>query len=306
MESIKLICWNCRGVSNSATISRIKSIIRMHQPDLVCLVETRADADRAYTFCKKFAKRWHWAAIPAQGMSRGIVVLWKHNIGLVTPFAISKYSLHLVISADNPKEWVLTVVYNSQRLQVQKSHWLELETFSSLELPWILVGDFNAIRNSEEHRGGGFNHYSSKSKCFNDFITDNQLFDLGFIGSPFTWCNNQLGLTRRWARLDRVLANNSWLTKFDSYFNKHLSRTASDHSPLFLNARFFSHQKQKVFRFDNFWFEYDNCHLNVWNAWNNRPRANPMHAFSHSISKTRTLLCKWKTKELTPLEKHIQ
>lgn len=58
--------------------------------------------------------------------------------------------------------------------------------------------------------------------------------DLNFSGPAFTWCNNQLGLARRWARLDRGLVNSSWLDKFSSYSLKHLPRLFSDHAPFYL------------------------------------------------------------------------
>ncbi|KAJ0967159.1 hypothetical protein J5N97_024076 [Dioscorea zingiberensis] len=250
--------------------------MRSHQPDLICLVETRTDQNRAINFCNKFSRGWQWATIPAQGFSGGIVTLWKQRVGMVTPIATSRFALHLIISSKNPKQWLLSVIYNAQNIQFQKGLWMELEIFSSFDLPWILLGDFNAILTSEEHRGGRFDNYSPKSRLFNEFINDNHLFDLGFIGSPFTWCNNQLGLAKRWARLDRFLANNDWVSKFDSYFNKYLPRTASDHSPLLLTATFGSQHKHRVFRFDNYWFEYNACHMNVSRAWTSLTTANPM------------------------------
>ncbi|KAJ0968806.1 hypothetical protein J5N97_021683 [Dioscorea zingiberensis] len=182
---------------------------------------------------------------------------------------------------------------------------MDLQIFSSFELPWVILGDFNAILNCEEHRGGTFDNYRAKSKLFNEFINENQLFDLGFLGTPYTWCNNQLGLARRWARLDRVLANNEWFSKFNTYYNKHLPRTASDHSPLLLSAVHFSQHKHKVFRFDNYWFEYNTCHKHVGRAWTSRTSASPMQAVSHFIAKTKTYLCKWKSKDLTPFEENI-
>ncbi|KAJ0960379.1 hypothetical protein J5N97_001796 [Dioscorea zingiberensis] len=305
MNTLKILCWNCRGSSNPKTLNRIKSLIRRCQPDLVCLVETRADSNRIDNFCKKFNKGWHWAGIPSQGMSGGIVTLWKQRVGMVTPLATTKLCLHLIISSENPREWVLSVVYNAQSIQIQRSLWHNLEIFSSFQIPWVLAGDFNAIRNTEEHRGGGFDHYSTKSRLFNGFVNENCLLDLGFIGSPYTWCNNQLGLARRWARLDRFLANSDWVSKFDTYFINHLPRTASDHSPLLLTANFHSPHKHKVFRFDNFWLEYDKCHEHVTKAWYSRTNANPLHAFTHFTARTKSYLCQWKAKELTPLEKNI-
>ncbi|KAJ0967671.1 hypothetical protein J5N97_024588 [Dioscorea zingiberensis] len=303
--SVKVLCWNCRGLSNGKTISRIKSLLRNHQPDIVCLVETRADEKRTINFCDKFRRMWEWAAIPARGMSGGIITLWKQGVGLVTPIANSRFSLHLVLTTERPKEWILSVVYNAQSVHLQKNLWHDLNSISSLNLPWILMGDFNAILNSEEHRGGCFDHYAAKAKHFTDFISSNQLFDLGFYGTPYTWCNNQSGMARRWARLDRFLANNIWLTNFDSYYNKHLPRTASDHSPMFLIAKLFAHQKKKIFRFENYWFEYQDCHQQVYKAWNYRGNGSPMHTFTHYLSRTRSYLSNWKFKSMSSLDKMI-
>ncbi|KAJ0983259.1 hypothetical protein J5N97_011514 [Dioscorea zingiberensis] len=295
MDSIKILCWNCRGSSNPRTTGRIRALMRELSPNIVCLVETRADEGRAKTICKKFSKAWEWAAIPANGMSGGIIIFWKHEMGLVTPLAHSRYVLHLIVSNEKPKEWILSVVYNSQHIQVQKSVWCALAGMSSLNLPWILTGDFNAILSTEEHRGGGFDHYSTKSKYFSEFISANQLFDLGYYGSPYTWCNKQNGLARRWARLDRYLANSSWISCFDSYYNKHLCRTLSDHSPMLLTARFFTSSKKKVFRFENYWFEHALCHQKVYKAWNFKTVTSPLHAFAHLTSRTRSILLDKKT-----------
>ncbi|KAJ0975083.1 hypothetical protein J5N97_017048 [Dioscorea zingiberensis] len=224
---------------------------------------------------------------------------------MVTPIANSRYSLHLVFSTEKPKHWVLSVIYNSQNIHLQKVLWRDLTGISTLNLPWILTGDFNAILTNEEHRGRGFDHYSIKSKIFNEFVIANHLQDFGFYGSPYTWCNNQQGLARRWARLDRFLANSDWLNNFDSYITKHLPRTASDHSPLFLNAKFFCQPKYKVFRFENYWFDYEKCHQNVYKAWSCSTNGSPMHAFNHHISKTRDYLAKWKAKGISSLDRDI-
>ncbi|KAJ0964066.1 hypothetical protein J5N97_029188 [Dioscorea zingiberensis] len=138
-----------------------------------------------------------------------------------------------------------------------------------------------------------------------DFVDSNQLLDLGYQGSPFTWSNNQTGLARRWARLDRFMANTTWVGSFDTYIINHLPRTASDHSPIFLKAKLYDNHKKHVFRFENYWLEHENCHLNVNRAWNSRTRATPMHALDHLLAKTRKYLIKWKAKGLSQIEKDI-
>ena len=58
--------------------------------------------------------------------------------------------------------------------------------------------------------GSSFNNFACKSRHFNDFVSRNYLFDLGFVNPNFAWCNGQRSLAKHWARLDRLLANNSY------------------------------------------------------------------------------------------------
>lgn len=87
---------------------------------------------------------------------------------------------------------------------------------------------------------------------FLHFIVLNDMLDVGYVGFDFTWCYNQSGLARHWARLDRCLINTNWTTNFDSYVVKHLLKTFLNHSPLLLTAVPYSFCKNKTFRFDNY------------------------------------------------------
>lgn len=91
--------WNCRRVSNSRTIDRIKDLMRHFKPTIICLLETKADTDRSLRFYNRFARSWEWVAIPAQGLSGCIIILWSRNLGRVTPVAATRMSLNLVITS---------------------------------------------------------------------------------------------------------------------------------------------------------------------------------------------------------------
>lgn len=95
--------------------------------------------------------------------------------------------------------------------------WNKLSKLLRLGIPWFVVGCFNAIVSKMEHKGWSFDHYAAKSNILNDSICFNNLFDLGFPGPSFTWCNRQSGCARRWADLDGFLANLDWLGFFASY-----------------------------------------------------------------------------------------
>lgn len=183
----------------------------------------------------------------ATSYSGGIITLWKRHISCVTPVAISRKALHLVISDFNNASWVISTICNNSRVRGQRLFWQELLGLSSLNLAWIIIDDFNFILYDNEHRGGSYRYYACKARLFSKFIASNDLLDVGFIGPDFTWCNKQSGLARHWARLDRYLVNTTWISKFDAYVINHLPRLFSDHAPLFLKAspRYFC--KIKVF-----------------------------------------------------------
>lgn len=103
-----------------------------------------------------------------------------------------------------------------------------------------------------EHKGGHHSYYSQKAHLFSNFIASYELLDIGYIGSDFTWCNNQIDLARQWARLDMCLVNLVCTCKFDSYSLKHLPRIFSDHAPLFLFVSLRHFHKNKILCFYNF------------------------------------------------------
>lgn len=83
-------------------------------PSIFCLVETKANPTRTLSFCKLFNMNWDWASVTMTGYSGGIIILWKREIGLVTPILRTKTSI-LVISSSVSVSWVIFIVYNSQR-----------------------------------------------------------------------------------------------------------------------------------------------------------------------------------------------
>lgn len=64
-----------------------------------------------------------------------------------------------------------------------------------LNLPWVLIGDFNAIIGVSECKGGSYHYYSRKANRFSNFIMHNHLLDVNFNGPNYTWYNNQAGLS---------------------------------------------------------------------------------------------------------------
>lgn len=62
--------------------------------------------------------------------------------------------------------------------------------------------------------------------AFCDCLTDYELNDLGFLGFPFTWCDNCQGDQRILERIDCAVANSKWCTQLP---NAYVVHSASAH-----------------------------------------------------------------------------
>ncbi|CAN6570393.1 unnamed protein product [Malus baccata var. baccata] len=97
----------------------------------------------------------------------------------------------------------------------------------------LLIGDFNDILCNDEKEGGNYRPTSSM-RDFREFVAQNELIDLGFVGYPFTWRNNQKAKPIQ-QRLDRGLATMGWHDLFPENIIRHVILEGSDHALLLLS-----------------------------------------------------------------------
>ncbi|KAG2724730.1 hypothetical protein I3760_01G030900 [Carya illinoinensis] len=90
-------------------------------------------------------------------------------------------------------------------------------------------------------------------------------------GKQLSWCNGQHGLSHSWAKLDRVLANNSFVSKFGGATARFLNRRTLDHSPIvFQLSKEFKRYGPAPFRFQNMWTPHDDFLTTVSRSWDER------------------------------------
>ena len=104
---------------------------------------------------------------------------------------------------------------------------------------------------------------------FRECLSNCGLFDLGFVGQRFTWCNGRIGEQRTLVRLDRMVANKEWLNLFPEVKVVHRSVVASDHCLLSLSLRMRKPRKvaRKRFMFEEMWTREEGCREVVERAW---------------------------------------
>ncbi|KAK6784428.1 hypothetical protein RDI58_017883 [Solanum bulbocastanum] len=67
---------------------------------------------------------------------------------------------------------------------------------------------------------------------FQNCIELNELYQVQFKGSPFTWWNDRADSACIFERLDIILMNNVFHGQFNFTKVEHLPRTSSDHAPI--------------------------------------------------------------------------
>lgn len=117
----------------------------------------------------------------------------------------------------------------------------------SREGPWFLSGDFNAMVDNSEKKGGPLRSEWS-FVYFRSFLSECDLYDVRHSGNPLSWrgVRHTHVVT---CRLDRAVGNSEWAELFPNGRCKYLRFEGSDHRPI---ITYFALEKKKPG-----WFRYD-------------------------------------------------
>ncbi|KAK4384493.1 hypothetical protein Sango_3056000 [Sesamum angolense] len=113
---------------------------------------------------------------------------------------------------------LITVLYGAYDLIPRRNLWSALCNLSAAisNEPWLVLGDFNAVMDDSEVYGRAADTSVSMTE-FRNCIRDSGLVQLPFTGCPFTWHNCSEGPRSLWKRLDRMLANTTWMDAWPNY-----------------------------------------------------------------------------------------
>ena len=135
-------------------------------------------------------------------------------------------------------------------------------------MPWVVFGDFNEIINFDG-KLGWLERDARQMEGFRECLFACGLIDMGFVGQRFTWCNGRIGEKRTLVRLDRIVANEDWLTLFLEAKVYHRVMVASDHCLLSLSLRKRGPRRivKKRFMFEEMWTREEVCGEVIEKDW---------------------------------------
>lgn len=206
----------------------------MHRPDVLCLLETKVSSNKAQRVMR-VGNFDSFVAAEARGFA-GIWCFWKATTALKV-LSVNDQHASLSVMRGNRASWMLTVIYASPVAKYREELWNDLRQVGlRIQVPWLLVGDYNQIIHEKEKLGGNDRWRRAASSLW-DFIDECGLVDLVFSGARLTCTNSRLGEENIMERLDRTFCNQAWNIIYGAASLTHLPRTHSDHCPILINTK---------------------------------------------------------------------
>ncbi|GKV45242.1 hypothetical protein SLEP1_g52351 [Rubroshorea leprosula] len=154
-------------------------------------------------------------------------------------------------------KFLCTIVYAFNTFDGRVALWDQVRALDVENVPWIISGDFNTTLNYGERVKPSGVVWGGTSEL-KDFVSRMEVFDLQFSGAFFTWSNKQGESDRLWCKLDKVMANSTWVSAFPNTSVVFLNPQSLDHSPSLVTVDVLMNEKPRPFRFCNAWSKDEN------------------------------------------------
>ncbi|KAL0433823.1 UNVERIFIED_CONTAM: hypothetical protein Slati_2716600 [Sesamum latifolium] len=143
------VAWNCQGLGSPWTIRSLAELIRLHNPVLIFLSETKCKKRKCDILKERF--NMFRVNVDSKGKSGGLILLWRKDMNVILHSFSDAHIDVGVASEDGSGGWRFIEIYGHPEATHRGNTWHLLRTLSSASLrPWLCIGDFNEILNPHE------------------------------------------------------------------------------------------------------------------------------------------------------------
>ncbi|XP_011100881.1 uncharacterized protein LOC105178996 [Sesamum indicum] len=144
--------WNVRGLNKRDHQLAVKDLVSEHRLHFMGILETRVQYNNIMHIQSFLLPHWKWF-VDYVSVGNRIWVTWDDNVVDVHILELGNEFVHRRVSnrADS-ESLTITVVYGASEMIDRRSLWNTLETLSREQRddPWLVGGDFNAVREMNE------------------------------------------------------------------------------------------------------------------------------------------------------------
>ncbi|XP_030442342.2 uncharacterized protein LOC115664561 [Syzygium oleosum] len=195
-----------RGLGDPIKQAKIRALVRAHNISCIGILETKINQSLFEKISIGLLPGWVWTANYNYSPRERIWIGWKPYEVDLQVISLSSQVIHghIRVLALN-KTCFFSVVYGEHTFTARRSLWADLIR-SSVPFeaePWLVAGDFNAIR-FDSDRMGSSNTWIPAFDEFGHCLDQAGLDDLRYIGHRFSWATSS-GASRKLRKIDRAL-----------------------------------------------------------------------------------------------------
>ncbi|XP_062080485.1 uncharacterized protein LOC133785250 [Humulus lupulus] len=185
MEKCNIFSWNVRGMNKGNKQRDIRDLCRLNNIGFGALFETKVRHEKAAGIISNSFPNWDYYS--SSVISYRILLIWQSKFVQVQILDEDPQFVHCKIRVSGHKtEFFLTAVYGSNSILERKVLWDKLARLGHLNLPWIVLGDFNAMF-SYQDRNGGTPITPKEVSDAKNWLSLGQLDEIRYAGSSYTW-----------------------------------------------------------------------------------------------------------------------
>ncbi|XP_060960756.1 uncharacterized protein LOC133031294 [Cannabis sativa] len=232
----------------------------------VCgLLETKLKDDRIKDMINRKFSNWGYYTSPT--IENRILIMWRKNYARVIVIKEDPQSVYCYVKmSGQSKAMCITFVYGYNTAEERKSLWEDLMGVQIPAASWLVTGDFNALFDIEDRKGGNLVTLGDVEDATN-WLAKSHLVPLIKTGSRFTWTNNQEGNKRIYSKIDHTFVNEEWVDNFPLTKAHYGWEVVSDHCVCIISMRVDENIGRKPFRYYNFWADHQEFKKVVMEDW---------------------------------------
>lgn len=283
------LLWNIWGIHQRQNTDHLMVLLKQHNIQLLVILEPKA----AHSELPRFAYNMGFSQFYHGGENNQYIwILWKPPIQIL-PMHTNSQSIMVKVQIPHQPDCMVSWVYARCVTRICQQLWDHLNYLSqNIQIPWMISGDFNEIYSLSE-KIGGREEDTLGMHDFQDFIQHTGLIDVGFVGNPFTRCNNRNGASWIWQRQDRALISINFQDNFPYLKIIHLTRVGSDHTPLCFQFQNIGTPRRSRFVFQRIWADHPGFLDIVSHAWSRPCTGGPGIRFAKKLKRLKYTLKTW-------------